>query len=229
MICLLVITDGRRDCIQQTIPSALAMLEGPVTRRVLYDDSGDPDHRAWLATEFPTFELIWHPEGRQGFGGAIRTAWTHLAHAPERYVAHVEDDFTFNAPVPLCGMVQILQAHPHLVQVALRRQPWNEHERLAGGIVEQHPDAYTEHHLGKYAWLEHRQFFTTNPCVYRRTLCQAGEWPEGSQSEGHFTHHLLRNGSPEVDAEHVRFAFWGARDSGEAVTHIGHQRVGVGY
>jgi hypothetical protein len=228
MIALLVITDGRRDCIRQTIPSALAMLEGPVTRRVLYDDSGDLEHRYWLADQFPTFELIWHPDGRQGFGGAIRTAWEHVARGGERYVFHLEDDFTFNRPVPLAGLTQILQAFPHVVQVALRRQPWNEHERQAGGVVEQHPDAYDERWLGKYAWLEHRQFFTTNPCLYRRTLCHTN-WPEGGNSEGHFTHQLLRDGSPEVDGEHVRFAFWGARDSGEAVTHIGHQRVGVGY
>lgn len=229
MICLLVITDGRKDCIREAIPSALAMLEGPITRRVLYDDSGDLEHRQWLADQFPTFELIWHPDGRQGFGGAIRTAWTHLTHGGERYIWHAEDDFTYNRPVPLNGLVQILQAFPHIVQVALRRQPWNDHERLAGGIVEQHPSAYEEHALGKYAWLEHRQFFTTNPSLYRRTLAVANEWPEGGESEGHFTHHLLRHGSPEVDGEAVRFAYWGSRDSGEAVTHIGHERVGVGY
>jgi hypothetical protein len=227
-IALLVITDGRRDCIRQTIPSALAMLEGPITRRVLYDDSGDPDHRDWLADEFPTFELIYHPEGRQGFGGAIRTAWGHLAHGRERLIWHAEDDFLYNRPVQLMGLAQVLDAHPHLVQMALRRQPWNEHERQAGGIIEQHPDAYTEHTLGKYAWLEHRLFLTTNPSLYRRTLCTT-DWPEGPNSEGHFTHQLLRDGSPEVDGERVRFAFWGTRDSGEAVTHIGHERVGVGY
>lgn len=228
-IALLVITDGRRDCIQQTIPSALAMLEGPITRRVLYDDSGDPYHREWLANEFPTFELIWHPEGRQGFGGAIRTAWTHLAHADERYVLHLEDDFTFNHPISVGGMVQLLQAFPHLVQVVLRRQPWGTREELAGGVVEMHPDAYEEHTLGKYAWLEHRLFFSTNPSLYRRTLCTAADWPTGPESEGHFTHHLLRHGSPEVDGEHIRFAYWGARDSDLAVTHIGKDRVGVGY
>lgn len=228
-IALLVVTDGRRDCLLQAVPSALAMLEGPVTRRVIYDDSGDPDHRDWLVATFPTFEIIWHPDGRQGFGGAIRCAWSHLASGRERYIFHLEDDFTFNAPVPLAGMIQILNVNPHLVQLALRRQPWNEHERQAGGIVEQHPDAYMEHTLGKYAWLEHRLFFTTNPSLYRRTLCMAADWPEGADSEGRFTHRMLRDGSPEVDGERVRFGFWGARDSGEAVTHIGHERVGTGY
>src|SRR5690348_1760716 len=63
MIALLVITDGRRDCIQQTIPSALASLQGPITRRVIYDDSGDETHRRWLRNMFPSFDLIWHQDG----------------------------------------------------------------------------------------------------------------------------------------------------------------------
>lgn len=223
MIALLVITDGRRDCISETIPSALAMLEGQVTRRVLYDDSGDPDHRDWLAHEFPTFDLIWHPDGRQGFGGAIRTAWTHLATGPEPFVFHLEDDFTFNRPVPLTGMAAVLDDQPDLVQVALRRQAWNEHERLAGGVVEQHPDAYTERSdaFGR-SWLEHSLFFTTNPSLYRRTLCEGG-WPSGDRSEGKFTHQIL-HANPLA-----KFGYWGARDSGEWVTHIGKERVGVGY
>lgn len=223
MIVLLVITDGRRDCIAKTIPSALDNLQGPITRRVLYDDSGDPDHCAWLEATFPSFDLIWHPDGRQGFGGAIRTAWFQLAHGPQQYVFHLEDDFTFNRPVDLTAMADVLDHRPELVQLALRRQPWNDHERLAGGIVEQHPDAYKDRHdASGHHWLAHRLFFTTNPSLYRRALCST-PWPDGADSEGRFTHQLL-----QAD-ESARFAFWGDRDSGEAVEHIGRERVGTGY
>lgn len=221
-IVLLVITDGRRECISQAIPSALANLHGPITRKVIFDDSGDPHHRDWLGDTFPTFELIYHPEGRQGFGGAIRCAWSHLASGSEQYVLHNEDDFTYNQPVDLAAMMSTLDDHRHLIQLALRRQPWNEHERQAGGIVEQHPTAYTDCFGEHGAWLEHRLFFTTNPSLYRRSLCWS-TWPEGADSEGHFTHQILQ---ADPDA---RFGFWGARDSGEAVEHIGHERVGVGY
>lgn len=236
MIALLVITDGRRDCITQTIPSALAMLEGPITSRVIYDDSGDPEHRAWLADTFPTFEIIWHPDGRQGFGGAIRTAWTHLATGPEPFIFHLEDDFTFNRPVKLKAMAGVLASNDTVIQLALRRQPWNQHERLAGGVVEQHPDDYTDVNLwddtNRMAYgledprlhpvLLHRLFFTTNPSLYRRSLCEQG-WPTGSASEGVFTHQMLQADPAAV------FGYWGARDSGEWVTHIGKERVGVGY
>lgn len=218
MIALLVMTDGRRDCIERTIPVALQMLQGLSGRRVIHDDSGDADYQAWLTEAFPTFDIVWHPAGRQGFGGAIRNAWRYVGgHQGDRFVFHLEDDFIITRPVPLDDMVRVLDDNPSLVQLALRRQPWNSDERAAGGIVEQHPDAYED----RAGWLAHRLFFTTNPCLYRSELRLTG-WPVGSNSEGVFTHQLLEDPA-------VRFGFWGPRGSGEWCEHIGNDRVGVGY
>jgi hypothetical protein len=146
-------------------------------------------------------------------------------------VFSTEDDFLFARPVDLSAMGAVLDANPHLVQLALRRQPWNAEERSAGGIVEQHPEAYTEHRDSEgRAWLEHRLFMTTNPSLYRRSLCAMG-WPDVPRSEGQLTAYLLRHGvtTTGMPAERVRFGFWGARDSGEWCEHIGHERVGTGY
>lgn len=222
MIALLVITDGRKDCIRQTIPSALAMLAGPLTRFVIYDDSGDDEHADWLRMSFPTFELVTHPDGRQGFGGAIRAAWSRLASGSERFVFHLEDDFTFNRPVDLEAMAAVLDADAALVQLALRRQPWNPDEIEAGGVIEQRPHDYSDRcDQAGNSWLEHRLFFTTNPSLYRSDLCEL-DWPNAARSEGIFTHDLL------VDP-HVRFGYWGERASKPWVTHIGRDRVGHGY
>ena len=221
MIALLVVTDGRRDCIAETIPCALANLTGPITHRIIFDDSGDDRNHRWLQREFPTFDVIFKPV-RQGFGGAISAAWRHLQNRPERYVFHLEDDFTFNRSVSLPGMASVLDERPNLLQLALRRQPWNDHERSAGGIVEMHPESYVECFDGENDWLEHRVGLTTNPSLYRRSLCYQG-WPTGKDSEGRFSH-MLMNADPEL-----RFGYWGARHSGEWVTHIGRQRVGTGY
>ena len=226
MIVLLVMTDGRLDCIDQAIPSALEHLQGWITRRIIHDDSGDPDYRSWLRRRFFGFEVIYHPAGRQGFGGAYRNAWRYLTQCHEPYVFSTEDDFTFNRDVDLREMVGVLEGRPHVAQLALRRQPWNEEERAAGGIVEQHPHDFIDrdywlHGRWPVEYLEHRRFWTTNPSLFRRSLCSR-EWPEAEHSEGVFTHQLLAD--PDL-----RFAFWGARDSGEWVTHIGNERVGTGY
>lgn len=228
-IVLLVMTDGRGDCLTRTLAAFDDHVTGPITRRVIHDDSGDPTYRQWLAGTYPDYELVSTP-GRSGFGGAIQSAWRHLlAHADERWVFHLEDDFAFHRPVNLADLADVLDSRPYLTQLAFRRQPWNADERAAGGIVEQYPSEY--HDQGDDAgreWLEHRRFFTTNPSLYRRSLCEVG-WPDGAHSEGHFGLRLTRDGMPGVPGEQIRFGFWGARDSGEWVEHIGHQRAGVGY
>lgn len=228
-VALLVLTDGRADCIARTIASAEEHLPAssgwwPIGRRIIHDDSADPAYRAWLALEFPDWEIV-APERRLGFGGAIANAWAHLCATAEgdtcEFVFHLEDDFTMNGPVDLTGMAAVLRATPNLAQMALRRQPVNEIERAAGGIVECWPDEYREHKRGNLAWLEHRLYFTTNPSLYRRSLCWRG-WPTVHASEVAFSQALFA----DPDA---RCGYWGARDSGEAVHHIGDARVGTGY
>ena len=154
MIALIVITDGRTDCITRTIESAEANLDGPITERWMYDDSGDEAHRVWLMHRFPQWQVFWHPDGRQGFGGAIREAWRTLRfESAAEYIFHLEDDFTFNRPVPLDDMIEILDEEERLAQIALRRQAWNSIEKRAGGVIETNPTAYTER-LGHFraAW-----------------------------------------------------------------------------
>ena len=217
-LALLVMTDGR-DTITETIRSFDEQVTGPVMHRVIHDDSGEPDHRQHLQESFPDFEVI--GGNRSGFGGAIIRAWRHLRTVPVDWVFHLEDDFTFNRPVALDGLAEVMTANPHIAQMALRRQPWNAEERSAGGVVELHPDRYQDCTDGHNAWLEHRSFFTTNPSLYRRNLCDIG-WPKGNESEGRFTAKLVAD--PQV-----RFGYWGSRQSGEWVTHIGEERRGRGY
>lgn len=194
-VCLLLISDGRDEYLERTIASAQEMLP-TFDQLVTIDDSAH--------------EL--------GFAGAIQAGWREVA---TDYVLHLEQDFTFNAPVPVGRMVRLLERHPHLAQVALKRQPWNAAERAAGGIVELHPDDFVERYDDGAVWTEHRRFFTTNPSVYPSRLCELG-WPQIHESEGIFTHRLLEN--PDL-----RFAFWGGKFDAPLVTHIGETRAGVGY
>lgn len=222
VIDLLVMTDGR-DTIYETIPSAEAFLDGPISSRWIHDDSGDLANTDKLHRVFPDWRIT-SSAGRQGFGAAIRDAWTILRSASSApYIFHLEDDFLFRRIVPLIPMADVLADHPHLAQLALRRQPWNAEEAAAGGIVEQHPDDWQDctDHAGRQ-WLESSRNFTTNPSLYRRTLLEL-DWPAGADSEGHYTA-ALRSADPDV-----RFGYWGSRDSGEWVHHIGNVRKGTGY
>lgn len=219
-VTLLVVTDGRRDCVEQTVQSASEMLKGEIERFILVNDNPQDGYRHWLDTRFSEFERI-HHDKRKGFAGAIETGWAAIREQPTEFVYHLEDDFVHNRPVPLANMAKVLTEMEDLVQLALRRQPWNAQERAAGGIVEQWPDAYKERHRYGQTWLEHRLFFTTNPSLYRSQLCSLG-WPQVVNSEGVFSHSLLANPL-------TKFGFWGAREDAPWVHHIGKERAGTGY
>lgn len=197
---LLLISDGRDDAMDRCLRSMEAMV--PTVDHVVHVD--DRDHRL-------------------GFDGAIREGWARIRRLrpiPD-VVFHVEADFLFLEPVRLDAMAALLDRHPHLAQVALKRQPWNSEERRAGGIVEQHPDDFMEWSDADATWTEHRRFWTTNPSVYRVELVHAADWPEGPESEGRFTHQLLADPA-------LRFAYWGAKFDPPRVEHIG-VRIGVGF
>jgi GT2 family glycosyltransferase len=200
-VCLLLIGDGRDDYRARTLESARAVgLSDQVAHVVEIDDC----------------------EHRLGFGGAVQAGWEAALDTGARWVFHLELDFTFNAPVDLAAMVRVLDEQPHLAQLVLKRQPCNDAERKAGGVVEQHPGDYTERTYGEHTWTEHRRFWSTNPSLYSATWCEGG-WPQEQFSEGLFTHRLL------ALTPALRFAVWGGKFDPPLVHHIGDVRAGKGY
>lgn len=231
MIALAILTDGRKEYLVQTVASMFEHLAGPITRMVIFDDSGDDAYHVWLQDRFGPdgFEVVSHPTGRQGFGGAIRHAWGWLReNTNEPFIWWQEDDFTFNRHVYTTEMMAVLLERPHLAQIALVRQAWSETEMNAGGVIHMNPSAYSQHTDGVHWWLQHRLFWTTNPCLFSRSLLDIG-WPEGDNSEGMFHHELMAHGLLGTPAEFVWEAYWGKREDAPWVHHIGNHRSGTGY
>lgn len=225
-LAVLIITDGRRDCFQRTLRSffdnwAEPSQGCPVDQVIVIDDSADPEYWRWLDESYGYFDIVHHMQ-RKGFGGAIASGWAEIAKGDHTWVFHLEDDFTFNRPIDPIGMKTVLTQHPDVVQMALKRQPWNEYERLAGGFMEQHPEEYTNETTAGHDWCWQRRFFSTNPSLYRTSLIERG-WPQEEQSEGKFGLRLL------ADQPNARFGFWGHTVDEPAVHHIGTERIGTGY
>lgn len=227
---VLVLTNGRRDCISQTIPSAVQHLSG-VPVMVIVDTSGDPEYGAWLEDEFiggPFDGKVLHLEGERGYWRAMRGLWAYA-----RYLTDfggvdafmlLEDDFTFNEDVDLTDLAAVLDDRPYLTQMALLRQPWWPNEHKHGGLIaalEAQGQTFTEQTDGAHYWVEHRACFTGNPSVIPRRTFER-EWPEGSWSESRFGRLLFE----DPDA---RGGYWGRRADPPRVTHIGHERAGTDY
>jgi hypothetical protein len=154
---------------------------------------------------------------RLGLAGAARAAWEWALDTGADYLIHIEEDFTFVAPVELDHMRILLDRHPHLAQIVLKRQPapTSPEELAAGGIIEQDPDAYTQWHDGHRSWVEHRKIFSLNPCLIPRHVLELG-WPDGNEAE--FTQTCLGKG--------YRFAFYGHRADPPRVMHHGVRSQG---
>lgn len=231
MIAVTVMTDGRDDLLEQTVESLLANVTGPITRLVMFDDTGDHAHHALLQDRYGPdgFTIVSHPAGRQGFGGAIRTvrAWLD-ENTTEPWQFASEDDFRFERKVDLAAMIQVMEDRPYLTQMALVRQAWNQQEIDAGGLLEANPSAYSQHTDGVNWWLQHRLFFTTNASLFRRSLLSLG-WPEGDGSEGRFHLQLMQDGTPERAGRDLWSGYWGQRTDGPWIHHIGMERAGYGY
>ncbi len=218
----MIMTDGRGKYLEESIRS-LPKLKPAFTHAVIHDDSGDPEYADWLKEQYGYRFTIYSTGQRSGFAGAYNSAWRWLReNNTNDWIFFTEDDFVYTRPVMLNSMISVMRNNPNLAQMALRRQPWNDIERAAGGIVEALPEAYTDKTDGTNNWLEHRMFFTTNPSLIRDTLIHARDWPKEDHSEGIFGTKLFR------DTE-MNCAYWGARDSGEWCYHIGNERAGNGY
>lgn len=226
MILLAITTDGRRDCIEQTIPSLLERVQGIDGPRLIFDDSGDAEYQAWLRETFGPqgFEVSGSPR-RLGQDWALTRAWKDLA--KPRFRAHPwvfwsEDDFLFERDVDLADLLAVLKERPHLRQMALLRQPWFPGEVKAGGIVERGPAEYKRVTEDGREWLDHRLWWTLNPNLFPRSLCELTR-PVGKRHEWNFSRQLCED-------ESARFGIWGDGNGAEPwVKHIGEQRVGCGY
>lgn len=214
-VCLVVMTDGRRDVIAECLPTALDHIHGlPITHKIIHDDSADIDYAAFLRLAFGDFELHTTAK-RQGFGVSVNRARSLALGTGCPWIFWLEDDFRFRRDIDLKAMSEVLTARPHLVQMALRRQPWFAAEIEAGGVVETNPTAYTDHPTH----LEHDLFVTTNPSLMPRWSV-AMPWPTKPHSEHLFSKQVLVNGR--------KSGYWGSRHDDPWITHTG-ERSGTGY
>ena len=213
-----VVTDGRIDCLKRTLQSFHENCTYPFYEKFMVNDCMDQGLTAQtkqLADQYGYY-LVQH-ENKKGFAGVYNTAWSLCS---GDYVFNLEDDFTFNENVDIDSMIKIIEHNKHLVQIVLKRQPWNEQERKAGGIIEQWADLYTEKELDGVFWSEHNLFYSTNPSLTPKWVINKG-WEICPGSEAVMSKKLL--------VEDFKSAYFGKKFDAPRVTHIGELRNGIGY
>lgn len=219
-VLLGVIGNGREDLLKQTTDSLREKVNYPFYKKIMINDA--PSYALKIEEQYgQEYHVISHAENK-GLSGSIRTLWEVAQMLDVDYIFHCEDDFTFNFDIAdkIDQMIMILRAQPHLWQVALKRQPVNQAEAEAGGFMQQNPDSYLTHYMANdpsIVWVEHKNFFTLNPCVYSIDITRP-LWPKGG-GEKEFGYSVFLN-------EESACAFLGTADDPPIVNHIGNYRGG---
>lgn len=209
-VALVLVGDGRSAYLAEAVASLREQADYPFVARIMVDDSGDPYHAAYLATTYPEFQHV-HHKRRRGTVQAVRSGWTRALRTGADYVFHTEEDFTFNEPVEIDRMAELLTLQPQLAQVVLKRGPYSWPEEEAGGFMELHPDQYADTDSPVGPWCDHRRLFSSNPSLIPRKIIQLG-----FTGEAKFGQRCVRQG--------YSFAYWGRTTDPPRVTHIGQVR-----
>ncbi len=222
-VLLGVIGNGRKALLDKTLASLKENVNYPFLNKIMINDTGRTGYALQLEEQYAgEWHIISH-QFNEGLSGSIRSLWAAARLYDVDYIFHVEEDFTFNQPIDIDSMRNILEFNPNIAQVALKRQPCNPAEIEVGGFMQQDPDSYEVSGLRSLDgddsdWVfhaKHRNFFTLNPCLYPRWVIDLG-WEQG-WGEKEFGERLF------ADAN-VQCAFLGKVNDPPLVDHIGNYR-----
>ena len=200
--------DARSGYLRSSLASLAARVKGDIVQRVVYSDWAD-DHRADVEAIAAEHGFYVVGAGHHGYTTAVRRLWSYIQRrARGDLIFLTEDDFTYDRDVDLAAMAGPVIRDGLLRQMALLRQPVFPREE--DGVLGWPDDSFTR----RDGYLEHRNFWTMNPSVFRRSITDT-EWPSRSSSERGFGDAVLRD--PKA-----RVGIWG--DGTPWVTHIGEVR-----
>jgi hypothetical protein len=163
-------------------------------------------------------KTIYDQDHKLGMAGAVQAGFEWALSTFAEHVLWIEEDFRLTEHLPLSRMRLILESNPHLAQVVLKRQPWSDEEKRAGGQIETNPAAYTQCERLLLDWVEHSTLFSLNPCLIPRRTLELG-WPSGPLGVGNESGMTQRC----LDAG-MRFAYYGRIDDPPRCEHVGHVR-----
>ena len=207
----LVMTWNGRDCLNQTLASLDAHLTGPITHKILVDDTPDLCYvDGWATVEHM---------GNRGLAAAVQSGWSQaLAHDDVQYVCHWEDDMVLDAALDLTDLIRVLERHPTLAQIVVQRNPVNAVE-ANGQLRAILANALWSHVDPVEGYTAHDALFSLNPCLIPRRVVEMG-WPSGPIGIGN--EDGMTTKCREAGYE---FGVWGTPDGPVLVTHVGHERA----
>jgi hypothetical protein len=221
-VSLIVFTDGRTNCLSETLLSFHEKVQYVFTEKIIINDCLGEHERIVVDSLAEKYGfLAIHNNVKIGFSGVYNLGWSIVSKESD-YLFNLEDDFTFNEEIDINSMINIIDKNPYLIQLVLKRQAWNDEEKKVGGIIEQWAELYEEKEIDGIKWSEHNLFYSTNPSLTPRWVFEKG-WVLGNNSEAKFSQKIFSEGD-------YKSAYLGGKFDTPKVHHIGQERVSnIGY
>lgn len=215
---LTVLTNGRSEYVERTLEAFFEHVSPAPSAIYAYDDGASTEVGP-LPNDVP-FIYDGNPE-RVGMCAANARCWQAAAESDLDWVFHLEDDMQILCPIDLDEIAAVMESHPYLASMTLKRTPWGT-EVEHGGFVEQEPGWYERKVVHGYQgaktqrWFETTRNWSCAPTLFRTDLARALPWSPEPGCETEFGKRLL-------DEDVVRFGIWGGGEC--QVAHIGVSRA----
>lgn len=207
---LIVLTHDGGATLRRCLESFVEQVTPPPTDAVLIEDGPH-----MVPVEWWTGRRV-NLGRQQGFCKAVAAGWLEAQRSECPFVFWLEHDFLFHEPVDLRDVAAVLGRNRHLAQMSLLRQPVSPAEIARGGILNGFAHHRCEDFMSGADWIEHDEYWTTNPSLFPQPLARYHDWPEGPECEGRFGQHLRANG--------YSFGVWGHGQ--QQVEYIGERAKG---
>lgn len=193
MLSMTVLTDGRKEYLEQTLPTWIEAYGDLIQHKMIIDDSGNTGYRHWLIETFPEFTIVAVGKDRCGYAEAMRKVFEMVVYMGQPYNLHIEDDFKLKVPPNIESVCSVLDAWPQVSQMSFMRQPWYSNEIEYGGVVEaleaQGTRVFQQKATNGLPWVRHNAFWTANPNVFPQWVAHR-EWPDAPWCEMKFSQAL---------------------------------------
>jgi hypothetical protein len=226
--CWFILGNGRRGYIERTIASWEANLLHIPEFKIIFDDSGDLMHVAWLEKHFgDRFRIV--PIARRSMGQkfSLDFIFTYIQRLDVEYILQVEEDWMLNRPLDILQIAKVLERNPKILQMRIPRVVWHSSyhnlDIKAGSQLLYHLNmpltTSARKAEGKDCWYEWRgefYFWTHNPNVFNKKILT-----EDYASVPARTHELSFGMKLLSKFPTATSGFWASNPYEGYVTHIG--------
>jgi hypothetical protein len=179
---LFILGNGRKGYLERTIASWEANLKTQPKYWFIFDDSGDPEHVAWLNKKYgKKYKVVPVAETSVGQVKALQFIMNFLKDVSVDYFVQLEEDWMLFRQLDVTKIIDVMHDNPNILQMRIPRTIWYaDYHNLdinAGSLLKHHLEIKNTQSSKKtrddsswYEWRGQFYFWSHNPNVFNKKM-----------------------------------------------------------